>query len=218
MFIGHFAVGFASKRLAPKTSLAWLIAAPLFLDLLFPLFLALGIETVRVDKGNTAFTPLDLSDIPWSHSLAMTVVWMLAFAGVYWVATRDRRGALVLALGVLSHFVLDWVTHKPNTMELWPGADKTLGLGLWNSLWGTIVIEGAMFVAGVAIYVHMTRPRRSSGSYNLWGLVALLLTVYVTNLVGPPPPSANAIMGLAFLFWPTVLWVWAMDRAREVTA
>lgn len=39
MFIGHFAVGFALKRVAPRTSLGTLTAAAQFLDLLWPIFL-----------------------------------------------------------------------------------------------------------------------------------------------------------------------------------
>src|SRR3954470_3350305 len=113
MFIGHFAVGFASKRAAPDTNLGILMLAPLFLDLLWPIFLLLGIETVRIDPGNTAFTPLDLHDYPWSHSLLMAVVWSLLVGGIVLAAKRSRRGAVVVGLGVFSHWVLDFITHRP---------------------------------------------------------------------------------------------------------
>jgi len=73
VFIGHFAVGFAAKRLAPRASLGVLMAAPLFADLLWPIFLIAGIETVRIDPGNTVVTPLDLHDFPWSHSLVTSL-------------------------------------------------------------------------------------------------------------------------------------------------
>ena len=32
MFVGHFGIGLAAKRVAPRTSLGWLIAAPLLLS------------------------------------------------------------------------------------------------------------------------------------------------------------------------------------------
>ncbi len=79
MFIGHHAVGFASKRFAPRTSLGLLMAAPLLLDLLWPIFLLLGIEHVRVEPANPPFLRLDLYDYPWSHSLLMSVVWSVLF-------------------------------------------------------------------------------------------------------------------------------------------
>src|SRR5689334_17061714 len=79
MFIGHIAVGFASKRVAPRASLGWLMAAPMALDLLWPFFLLAGWEQVRIDPGNTKFTPLDFVSYPFSHSLAMSAVWSVLF-------------------------------------------------------------------------------------------------------------------------------------------
>ena len=61
MFIGHFAVAFSAKKFAPRSSLAVLIAAALFSDMLWPVFLLLGWERARIDPGNTRFTPLDLA-------------------------------------------------------------------------------------------------------------------------------------------------------------
>src|SRR4051812_3678290 len=114
MFIGHFAVGFASKKLAPRASLGVLMLAPLFLDALWPVFLALGLESVRIDPGNTAFTPLDLHDYPYTHSLVGALFWSLLLAGGYLAVRRYRRGAIVIALGVFSHWVCDWITHRPD--------------------------------------------------------------------------------------------------------
>src|ERR1700749_5174089 len=112
MFIGHFAVGFASKKFAPRTSLAILLAAPLFSDILWPVFLLLGWEHVRIDPGNTRYTPLDLYDYPWSHSLLMSAAWATAFALVYWAWKRDSAGSIVVCLGVISHWVRDWITDR----------------------------------------------------------------------------------------------------------
>ena len=91
MFIGHNAVGFASKKLAPRTSLGWLMAAPMLFDLLWPVFLLLGIEHVRVDPRATKFSPMDFTDYPWTHSLAMAIGWGALFAILYY--WRSRYGA-----------------------------------------------------------------------------------------------------------------------------
>ena len=114
MFLGHLAVGFASKRVAPQTSLGLLVAAPLALDLLWPFFLALGWERVSIDPQATAFTPLSFDHYPWSHSLLMAVVWGLLLGGGYWLVTRYRPGAVILFVGVVSHWVFDWITHRPD--------------------------------------------------------------------------------------------------------
>jgi membrane-bound metal-dependent hydrolase YbcI (DUF457 family) len=215
MFIGHFAVGFAAKRAAPRAGLAPLLAAPLLLDLLWPLFLFAGAESVTIDPGNTAFTPLDLHDYPWSHSLIMALVWSAAFALVYLAVTRYRRGAVVIAAGVFSHWILDWITHRPD-MPLWPGSERHLGLGLWRSVPGTVIVEGLLFAGGVALYLRATRARNRVGSIAFWALLVLLVVIYVANVFGPPPPSAEMVRNLAVAAWLFVLWAWWIDRNRAV--
>src|SRR5215469_1858546 len=158
MFIGHFAVGFGAKKFAPRASLAALIAAPLFLDILWPPFLLLGWEHVRIDPGNTRYTPLDLYDYPWSHSLVMSIVWATAFALIYHLITHYPSGTIAIWIGVVSHWVLDWVTHRPD-MPLCPGGGPKLGLGLWNSVPGTMMVELSMFAVGILFYMQTTRAR-----------------------------------------------------------
>ncbi len=130
MFIGHFALGFAAKRAAPRLSLATLFAAAQFADLLWPFLLAAGVEQVRIVPGITAFTPLDFISYPYSHSLLALVIWGVLFGAICAVIVRDRRVMLVVAALVVSHWVLDWITHRPD-MPLYPGSVK-VGLGLWN--------------------------------------------------------------------------------------
>lgn len=213
MFIGHFAVGFAAKKYAPRANLAALLAAALFLDILWPIFVLAGWERVRIDPGNTRFTPLDFVRYPWSHSLVMALVWATAFALVFYGITRYRAGAVVIWIGVVSHWVLDWISHRPD-MPLYPGGPK-LGLGLWNSIPGTMIVEVAMFAAGVYLYAHATRAFDLSGRYLLVGFVGLLLVLYVAERFSPPPPSVAAIawtgVAAAIIFLP---WSWWFDRHR----
>jgi membrane-bound metal-dependent hydrolase YbcI (DUF457 family) len=215
VFIGHFAVGFASKRLAPRASLGVLMAAPLFADLLWPIFLVAGVESVRIDPGNTVVTPLDLHDFPWSHSLVMSLAWSLLFATAFWAATRYRRGAIVLAVGVFSHFVLDFVTHRPD-LPLYPGSRNAVGLGLWNSREATLAVEFALFVTGVAIYLQATRALNRRGAIALWALVVFLALFYVANVFGPAPPSVDVIKYGGLTGWLFVPWAWWIDRNREL--
>jgi membrane-bound metal-dependent hydrolase YbcI (DUF457 family) len=213
VFIGHNAVGFASKRIAPRTSLGWLMTAPILLDLLWPLFLLLGIEHVRIAPGNTKFTPLDFYDYPWSHSLLMSIVWGVLFAAAYFAKTRYTAGAVTLACGVVSHWVLDFFTHGAD-MPLYPGGPK-VGLGLWNHPTATVVIEGAMFIAGIAVYVRATRPRDRTGLFAMWGLILMLTVIYAANAQGPPPPNVGMLIGLAFAQYLIPIWAAWIDRHRE---
>jgi hypothetical protein len=213
MFIGHFAVGFAAKRFAPRASLAILLAAPLFSDLLWPVFLLLGSERARIDPGNTRYTPMDLFYYPWSHSLLMCFVWATLFALIYYAIARYWLGALAIWVGVLSHWVLDWVTHRPD-MPLYPGGPR-LGLGLWNSIAGTIIVEIAMLAAGVWLYVRTTRSRDAIGRYAFLAYVGFLLVAFVGDRFSGPPSSMveiawTGIVASAIL----VPWAWWFDRHR----
>lgn len=212
MFIGHAAVAFAAKPLAPRTSLALLLAAAFWVDMVWPLFLLLGIERVRVDPGNTAFTPLDFVHYPWTHSLAAALGWSVLFGLA--CLRSGRRVALILGLLVLSHWVLDAVTHRPD-LPLWPGSEAMIGLGLWNSVPATIAVECAMFAAGVWFYARSAPSQDRVGTWAFWGLIAFLAVAYLGNVFGPPPPgeTAIAIAGLAggILF---TAWAWWADRHR----
>ena len=216
MFIGHYAVGFASKRFAPKASLGVLIAAPILLDILFPLFLIAGVESARFVPATTPFLRLSLDDYPWSHSLLAAAVWGVLFALGYWALTRDRAAALVLWVGVVSHWVLDFISHRPD-MPLAPGGTARVGLGLWSSTVGTVVVEGLLFVAGVWLYARTTRARDRTGRWAVWGLVGFLALFYVADIFSPAPPDLKRFAWVALpLTALLLLWAWWADRHREV--
>ena len=147
VFIGHFGVALAAKKVAPRTSLGTLVMAAQFVDLLWPLFLLMGIERVIIDPGNTAVTPLDFISYPISHSLLADLGWACLFAGIYKVVKRDSRGALCLWFVLMSHWVLDAVSHRPD-LPLYPGSSTYVGLGLWHSRTATIYVESAIFLFG----------------------------------------------------------------------
>lgn len=215
MFIGHFALGFAAKRATPRVSLAVLFAAALFADILWPVFVATGIEQVRIDPGNTVVTPLDFVSYPYSHSLALLIVWGIAFAWI--VAGWSRREAFVVIVAlVVSHWVLDWVTHRPD-MPLYPGG-PTFGLGLWNSRIGMIAVEVPMYLAGLWIYLSATRPRDAIGRWAFGLLAATLLLLYVGDQTGPPPPSVRALWIVSIALSAVLLpWSWWVDRHRDAS-
>ena len=213
MFIGHFAVGFAAKRAAPRASLGTLTGAALLLDFHWAVLVLAGVERVRMDPGNTAFTPLAFVWYPVSHSLATTIGWVLLSMGVYWIVTRYRRGALVVALAVVSHWFLDALSHRPD-LPLAPGSSAYAGLGLWNSIPATLIVEGGLFIAGVWLYLGATKSRDRLGNAALGVYIAVLVLLYIGSFVGPAPPSGQvvAISDVAGLVF--VLCAWWIDRHR----
>lgn len=215
MFIGHFAVGFAAKKIAPQASLPALLFAPLFADILWPVLVALGAERVRIDPGNTVYTPLDFVSYPWSHSLLMLAIWGGLIGAFFRKRPDGNRIWLVVAALVVSHWFLDWITHAPD-MPLYPGGER-YGLGLWNNVTMTMVVEIVMFAAGVALYATSTRARDRTGRWAFYALVSLLFVVFVGDSLDPsPPPSIPAIwIGALVATALTLLWAWWIDRHRE---
>jgi len=214
MFVGHFAVGFVAKRMAPRISLGTTVLASLLPDLLWSIFLIAGIEHVRFRPGVGAANYLDASDIALSHSLLTDAVWAAMLAALYFVWRRYSRGAWVLFLAVLSHWLLDFASHRPD-MALAPGVDKRFGLGLWTSIPATVVVEGGFWLIAIILYVRATRPRNRWGIYAFWPVVALLTLAWYNNIAGPPPPSPSSVGISSLIFFSAALtWAYWMDRIR----
>ena len=215
MFLGHYALAFGAKRLAPDVSLGTLFLAAQFADLLWPTLLVFGLERVEIDPGNTLMTPLDFASYPYSHSLVMFLTWSVVFAVVYRIVTRSGRTATMAVLGALvfSHFVLDVITHRPDLPLTIAGGQK-IGLGLWNHPGTTLAVESAMFIGGALIYTMVTRARDRVGRLALWSLIGFLTAIYFANLYGPPPPNPQAIAIAGHLQWLFVAWAYWIDRHR----
>src|SRR4030095_6253092 len=211
------AVGLAAKRAAPAVSLGTLILACQFADIIWPNFVLLGIERLAIAPGITAVTPLDFIAYPYYHSLVALAVWGVVVAGVY----RLLRGRSVTTLSlaviagvVLSHWVLDVVSHRPD-MPGGAGGGPLLGFGLWRSVPATLVVEFSMLAIGLAVYTRATQPRDRTGTLALWSMVAVLVALYLASVLGPPPPSPEAVAWSAEGVWLFVLWGYWIDRHRS---
>jgi len=187
MFIGHFGLALGAKKAAPAVSLGALFAACQLADLLWPTFLLLGYERVAIQPGATAFTPLDFISYPYSHSLAALCGWAIGFGALYLMLRRKRLSAFVtIAVLVISHWLLDYVTHRPD-MPLTPSG---------------------------RLYLRATTARDRIGSAGFWTLIGFLLVVYLGNAFGPPPPSVAALAWSAQAIWLLVAWGYWVDNHR----
>jgi len=213
MFVGHMALALAAKARAPRASLGAFVASAFALDLLWPFFLLLGIETVRVDPGNTRFTPLAFDSYPWSHSLLMAVFWGVSGAILARLWKRDRQIQVLVLLLVVSHWVLDFVSHRPD-MPLWPGDSPLLGLSLWNSVAATLIVEGMMFSACVWLYLRGTTATGRIGSAGFWLLILFSTLMWASQPWSPPPPSARVLAWFGLGSWLFPLWTGWVDRHR----
>ncbi len=213
MFVGHLAVALGAKKVEPELPLGAAVAAAFGLDLLWPLLLLAGIEVVRVNPNDTAFTHLAFESYPWSHSLVTVIAWAaLAAYGGRRLLGSWRVGGILGAL-VLSHWGLDLVTHRPD-LPLWPGG-PVLGLGLWNSIWGTIALEGALLGLGLALYLGVTTADDRVGSLGLYSMVAFSTLIWATQPWAPVPPSATAVAWGALILWLLPLWSYWVEGHRS---
>jgi membrane-bound metal-dependent hydrolase YbcI (DUF457 family) len=212
MFVGHLAAALAATRVERRAPLGALVGAAFGLDLIWPMLLLAGVETVRIDPGNTAFTPLAFDSYPWSHSLSMAIVWSIVVGRVAAAALKHARAGLIIGLTVLSHWVLDFLTHRPD-LPLWPGGPK-VGLGLWNSIPLTLIVEGSLFAACVALYLRATRPRDGVGKWAFRALVLLTTAIWISGPFSPAPPGVTAVAVVGLALWLLPPWAAWIERHR----
>lgn len=208
MFIGHFAVGLLSKKNDQLPSLAMMFLAVQLLDLIWPILVLFGIETFSIDPGNTKLTHLDFEFYPYSHSLLAAFVWSLLLGAGYFLFTKNSKGSLLLGGLVISHWILDLITHRPD-LPLSPFSETRMGFGLWNYPVIEIALEVLLFGVGAFLYYKSSNFKRKK-SFLL--LIAFLFVVHLMNLSGPPPPNVMAVAWSANLMWLIILWAWWIEK------
>jgi hypothetical protein len=213
MFIGHFGLALGAKALAPRTSLGTLFLAAQWIDLVWPTLLLVGLERVQIDPALPGLTPLVFQHYPYTHSLVAVLAWALVLGGAYLATARYPRGALVVTLLVVSHWLLDVLVHRPDLL-IAPGGQLKIGLGLWQSAPAVAVgIELALFVAGALLFWRTLGTDASRGvRIGTIALIVFLLTIHAANIFGPPPPSVQAIAWVGQAQWLLVLAAYALDR------
>ncbi len=176
MYAGHFAAALAIKAKEPRAPGWALFLGVGFLDVLFGIFVMLGIEKVTMTPHVGHGFTLDFID--WSHSLAMSLFWAALFYAVFW-----RRGpavAFAVAIAVFSHFLLDLPMHPPD-LALWPHSTIHLGFGLWNWLpIGWWWVELAVIALFCTYYVARARALETFGGRALWAC-AVILALHLFN-------------------------------------
>jgi hypothetical protein len=229
VFIGHYGVAMAGKKVDGRPSLGTLFLAAQFLDILWPIFILLGWEQVEINPV-PEFLTLHFASYPFSHSLAAVLLWSLVFGAVYYLIKsrfagsrrsldnrehgKNLRVSVVLGGLVFSHWVLDFIVHVSD-LQLFPGSSIRVGLGLWNSTVWTIVVEGLIFVGGIFLYIKSTKAKNLRGNIVFWSLVVFLIFAYVMNLNSPPPPSVRALGFVGLSQWLIIFWAYWADRNRK---
>ncbi len=194
MFVGHYGVSFAAKKAEPGIPLWVLFIAVQLLDVLWAPFVLLGIEKVRIVPGITASNPLDLYYMPYTHGLLAAIGWSVVAVLAYRFAVRSAspRTAAIVGLAVFSHWVLDFLVHRPD-LPLYDNTAK-VGLGLWNLPAVALGLEALLLFGAMWLYLRHTARRTAM---LVFGVIMLGIQVYV--FFGPPPASDKAAAATALI-------------------
>jgi membrane-bound metal-dependent hydrolase YbcI (DUF457 family) len=194
LFTGHYSFSFAGKSVDKRIPLWLLFLAVQWIDVMWSIFVLLGIEKVRIVPGITASNALDLYYMPYTHSLLGVLCWsVLAYVVCQLVpGLRGKRTGLILAAAVFSHWILDLIVHRPD-LALYDSVGK-MGFGLWNYRGAAFALEMAVLFGGAAM-LYQTAAHRG----RLIGFVIFLAVLQVFGtFFFPPPPSDHAAASTAF--------------------
>lgn len=217
MFVGHYAASLALKKFETRASLGVLFLAVQLVDILFFPLVLLGIERINIIENYTQSTHFQLEFMPYTHSLVGSLFWAgAAYALFRWVIVKNHAVALVVALAVFSHWVLDLVVHTPD-LPLWSDASLKLGFGLWNNAVATYTLEAILLLGTLWLYLKSTTASTTSGKYGMGVFVVFLLLVNVVNIFGPlqddsKPALAISALAAYLLFAAIAYW---LDKKRS---
>lgn len=197
MFIGHFSVALAAAAHPKAPKLGVLIAASQLVDIGFFTLMIAGVERMRLVPGATVMNPMDLYFMPYTHSLLGSAVWALGFGLLVGAIMRSRVAGLIAGAVVLSHWLLDFLTHRPD-LGIVGDSDK-VGLGLWNHPTIAMPLELALIGLGFLLYARATRPKSPSGRWSLWVFAAVLLVMQAIDWLGPKPTQVDLTLPLMAL-------------------
>ena len=217
MFVGHYAASLALKRFEKRASLGVLFLAVQLVDIVFFPLVLLGVERLNIVENFTQSTHFELEYMPYTHSLAAFLIWSgLAYAFFRWVVVKSHAVALVVALAVMSHWLLDVIVHTPD-LPLWSDSSLKLGLGLWDNALATYVLEAALLLAGLWLYLSATTAVTNAGRYAMSIFVVLLILVNIPNIFGPLQGDSKVVLAVTalaayLLFAAVAFW---LDRKRS---
>jgi hypothetical protein len=212
MLVGHYAVGLFAKKLAPKASLGVFVLAAMAADILWCVFLLAGVEHVDFTSGRGAGQYFKAVNIGYSHGLAMDLLWAVLLAAGVYLLTRYRRGAVIVFFAVLSHWLLDFVSHGPD-MPIGLGPGPRLGLGMWTSVPVTLLVEGGLWVLALIVYARSHAFSSRARLCGFWAGSLILTVIWYGNITGPPPhdPRSAPIVSL-IIFSISIAWAYWIDQ------
>jgi hypothetical protein len=153
MFIGHFAVAYLLIALFPAVPPLVILCGVSFPDLLWPVLVLTGKETVAVSPDSPLQNTIRFTSYPYSHSL-VTGSLIAAVPGLFIAYFVSPAAGVLFVAASASHWLLDVVTHKKDLPVLGFGKDMKAGFGLWNHPKAAFVLELAFYTVITVLVVQ----------------------------------------------------------------
>lgn len=215
MFVGHYGISFAAKSFDKTIPLWLLFIGAQLVDVLWAIFIFTGVEKMRITPGFTATNPFDLYYMPYTHSLVGALLWAGSGFVVYKLIRKSAIfPALLVALTIFSHWVLDLLVHRPDL----PLYDETykMGFGLWNYPVLALASEAILLFGGIYLYLRTTTAASAAGKFGMpvFGAVMLFGQIIVFFVLPPSSPAQTALNALAsyIVFAAAAFW---LERKRQ---
>jgi hypothetical protein len=117
-------------------------------------------------------------------------------------------------IGAVSHWALDWITHRAD-MPGYPSGPK-YGLRPYDWISGTMIADLALLIGGVWLYAQCTRGRDRIGPFGYWAYIAVLLIRFIADGFSDPPKSMKEVATTGLVATRITLdWPGWFDRHRE---
>ncbi len=216
MFAGHYGISYLVKARDKRIPLWVLILAVQWIDMFWALFVLAGIEKLSMAPELPGAFRMNFEFLPYSHGFTAAVLWSAGVFALYWLLgtpRRDCRAALLVALAVASHWVLDIFVHRADLPLFLDG--YKIGLGLWDYAVAAFLLETFLFVGGIVVYLRATKATTTIGKY---GMVVFGIVVVAQEAViyfCPLPLTVTIVTTSAFVtFWVLAGIVFWLERQR----
>ena len=200
MFLGHYGIGMAAKKIAPKTSLGLLLTVGPMAGYPLAAFPALGHGGSPDHAQLDQVLPVGIQRLsPQPQPVDGGLLGPALVAGLYRLESELENfggpggfGRQPLGFGP---------SGPPAGSPPTPLGKTVMGLGLWNYPIWTLTLEFIFFIVGFGLYMGCTEAKDKIGSVGPWALAVLLVSLYVATMVSPPPPNTTYIAWGGIVLW-----------------
>jgi hypothetical protein len=214
VYIGHYGVSYALKKVDREAPLSHLFIGVQLMDVAWSALVLLGIEKVKIVPGFMKGSALNLYFMPYTHSLegalGLSLLAFIAYLLLRKGAPQARlKTALVMGFSVFSHWLLDLIVHGPDLGLL--GDAHKVGFGLWNYPLATFAVEALLLVGGILIYQRVAKPTRG-----MWVYAAGMILINGMNILGQSTmqmPAKYFAVGALVSYFAFALIAGRLDRA-----